>query len=95
MVEAYTELGLTELAADANEVLSLNYPDYQRRTFKEARSTLLHTATFGLMGEAEEPAVPARPTRSLGETKAEATAEKEAQEAERSWFHKATFGIFE
>jgi len=98
MGEAYTELGLTELAENAYKVLELNYPDYEIRTFKEPRSSLLNTATFGLLGEAEAPAVPARPTQAAkpaapDEAKAKDT-EAETQE-ERSWFDRITFGIFD
>lgn len=95
MGEAYTELRLTDLAQDAYRVLELNFPDYEVKTFKEPRSTLLHTASFGLFGEAEEPAVPARPTQSLGQSKAKERKQDEEQEDTRSWFDRATFGIFE
>lgn len=75
-------------------MLELNFPDYEIKTFKEPRSTLLNTATFGLFGEAEEPAVPARPTKTLGQSRAEER-EAQAEEEERSWFDRLTFGIFE
>ncbi|GGC03833.1 outer membrane protein assembly factor BamD [Marinobacterium zhoushanense] len=94
MGEAYTELGMTELANNAYKVLELNFPDYEVRSFKEPRSTLLNTATFGLLGEAETPAVPARPTGSSGASKAKAAETDEAKE-ERSWFDRITFGIFD
>ncbi|KEA64545.1 putative component of the lipoprotein assembly complex (forms a complex with YaeT, YfgL, and NlpB) [Marinobacterium lacunae] len=94
MGEAYTELGMTELAENAYKVLELNFPDYQIGTFKEPRSTLLNTATFGLFGEAEAPAVPARPTSTPGARKAQEEKEQ-AEETERSWFDRITFGIFD
>ncbi|SEG87711.1 outer membrane protein assembly factor BamD [Marinobacterium lutimaris] len=94
MHEAYTQVGLTDLADDAMEVLTLNFPDYEVRSFREGSSSLLNIATFGLLGDAEEVAVPARPTQSLGETRAEEREKEDAKE-ERSWFDKVTFGVFE
>ncbi|TCK02377.1 outer membrane protein assembly factor BamD [Marinobacterium mangrovicola] len=94
MHEAYTQVGLTDLADDAMEVLTLNFPDYEVRSFRQGSSSLLNIATFGLLGDAEEVAVPARPTQSLGETRAEEREKEDAKE-ERSWFDKVTFGVFE
>lgn len=94
MHEAYTQVGLTDLADDAMNVLTLNFPDYEIHSFREGSSSLLNIATFGLLGESEEVAVPARPTQSLGETRAEEREKEDAKE-ERSWFDKATFGVFE
>ncbi len=94
MHEAYNQVGLTDLANDAMEVLTLNFPDYEIHSFREGSSSLLNIATFGLLGESEDVAVPARPTQSLGETRAEERVKEDAKE-ERSWFDKATFGIFE
>lgn len=94
MGEAYTELRLTDLAEDAYQVLELNFPDYEIKTFKEPRSSLLNTASFGLFGEAEEPAEPARPTKTLGQSRAQER-EEETEKEQRSWFDRVTFGIFE
>lgn len=100
MAEAYNEVGLTELADNALKVLQLNFPEYEIRSFKEAQSTLLHTASFGLLGEAPAPAVPARPTSSpapgqKSSPKAEENGQAEEGEKERSWFDRITFGIFD
>jgi len=94
MGEAYTELGLSELAKNAYDVLALNYPDYQIHSFKEARSTLLNTASFGLFGESDEPVVPARPQRTPAAAPAAAEDQGDAA-SERSWFDRITFGIFD
>ncbi|WP_432697513.1 outer membrane protein assembly factor BamD [Marinobacterium sp. YM272] len=94
MYEAYTQLAMTDLADDALQVLTLNFPDYEIHSFREGSYSLLYTASFGLFGEGEEVVAPVRPTQSLGETRAEER-EKEDSKEERSWFDRATFGIFE
>lgn len=94
MHEAYSQLGMTELADNAIEVLTLNFPDYEIRSFREGSYSLLYTATFGLLGEGEDAAAPARPTQSIGESRAEKREKEDAKE-ERSWFDRVTFGVFE
>lgn len=90
MAEAYTRLGLTDLADSSLEVLRLNFPDYEIRPFSTADRGLLYTATFGLLGS--EPAVPARPTARTGQpTSAVAS---EPQQGKRSWLNRLTFGAF-
>ncbi|MBR9827414.1 MAG: outer membrane protein assembly factor BamD [Oceanospirillales bacterium] len=96
MAEAYTELGMHDLAKNSMDVLSLNYPEYQVRPFKKARATLTQTATFGLLGGAE-PAEPARPIPAADRMRADAQkrADDNAQQQERSLFDRMTFGVFE
>lgn len=96
MAEAYTELGMHDLAQNSLEVLRLNYPDYQIRPFKQASATLLQAATFGLLG-GEEPAEPARPIPPADRLRAEAQqrADDEADGRERSLFSRLTFGVFD
>ncbi|WP_417534745.1 outer membrane protein assembly factor BamD [Marinobacterium stanieri] len=96
MAEAYTELGMDDLAKNSLDVLQLNFPDYKIRPFKQRSATLLQTATFGLLG-GDEPAEPARPIPLADRQRADA-AEAEAEEAkqeERSWFSRMTFGVFD
>lgn len=96
MAEAYTELGMHDLANNALEVLRLNYPDYQIRPFKQETATLLQAASFGLLG-GEEPAEPARPIPAADRLRAEADerAAKEKESGKRSLFSRMTFGIFD
>ena len=61
MAEAYTELGLTDQAGKAAEVLATNFPDFRYTSSKERDKSLLETATFGLFGD-DEDEVPAPPT---------------------------------
>ncbi|RAU17414.1 outer membrane protein assembly factor BamD [Nitrincola tibetensis] len=97
MAEAYTKVGLDDLAQSAIDVLSLNYPDYIIRPFAPQNFDLLYTATFGLMGSIE-PAVPARPVnpdraramRVDGSTQPEGG----SQTGGRSWLNRITFGTF-
>jgi len=98
MAEAYTELGLTELAMDVNTVLTSNFPNYVVRSFKVPRNDLIYTASFGLLGEGTELAEPIQPTSSMAQpVRADqaVTAPSETDEqTSESWFDKATFGIF-
>ncbi|MBV0933887.1 outer membrane protein assembly factor BamD [Marinobacterium weihaiense] len=96
MAEAYTELGMHDLANNAREVLTLNYPDYRVRPFKKERATLTQAATFGLLG-GEEPAEPARPIPLADRQRAEARerAAADEQQEERSLFSRMTFGVFD
>jgi outer membrane protein assembly factor BamD len=89
MYQAYTELGMTELAKNAQDVLLLNYPDYNLQTYSKENKSLLETASFGLFGSSDEVAPPARPNGPTSKAKPAAEAE------EKSLFHKATFGIFD
>ncbi len=96
--EAYTELGLDDLAADARSVLELNYPKYEVRTFQENRNDLVYTATFGLIGEGSDEPV-ARPLAPTEFPEPVAPAEGETleaipQEEERGFFDRITFGVF-
>ncbi|MBA4501113.1 outer membrane protein assembly factor BamD [Marinobacterium marinum] len=97
MAEAYTELGMHDLAQNSLEVLRLNYPDYQIRPFKKARATLMQTATFGLVG-GEEPAEPARPVPPAERLRSEMHEQQDAKaatEEDRSLFSRMTFGVFD
>jgi len=96
MAEAYTELGMQDLANNALEVLRLNYPDYEIRPFKQESATLLQAASFGLLG-GEEPAEPARPIPAADRLRAEAEARaaNEEDSGKRSLFSRMTFGIFD
>ena len=99
MAEAYTELGLEDLAADARSVLTLNYPDYEVRTFQENRNDLIYTATFGLIGEGsdEQVARPLAPTEMpepVAQQSAEGSLEPIPEEQERGFFDRITFGVF-
>jgi len=95
MAEAYTELGMHDLANKAQEVLQLNYPDYQVRPFKQDTATLLQAASFGLLG-GEEPAEPARPIPAADRLRAQAEARAAKDKgSERSLFSRMTFGIFD
>ncbi|WP_409523595.1 outer membrane protein assembly factor BamD [Nitrincola sp. MINF-07-Sa-05] len=91
MAEAYTRLGMTDLAESSLEVLRLNFPDYEIRSFSTANRGLLYTATFGLLGDSE-PAVPARPTTHTGQSSSAVTSEPE--QGKRSWLNRLSFGAF-
>ncbi len=95
MAEAYTELGMHDLAKDALDVLQLNFPDYEIRPFKQRGATLLQTASFGLLG-GDEQAEPARPIPPEQRLRADVE-EYKAEEAkkERSLFSRMTFGVFD
>lgn len=103
MSEAYTELGLTDLAADSKSILMLNYPDYEIRSFKQTRNDLLYTATFGLAGEGMDPDETARPLAPISkpDPSAEPTPNELMDDAQtrpdekRSFFDRITFGVFE
>lgn len=94
MAEAYTKLGLHDLAENALEVLRLNFPDYILRPFAPQNFDLLYTATFGLLGQIE-PAVPARPVNpdrarvERAQTQNGASSESSGR---RSLLHRITFG---
>ncbi|NVK39742.1 MAG: outer membrane protein assembly factor BamD [Oceanospirillaceae bacterium] len=60
MADAYTELGMTELAANAQEVLKTNFPNFEYRASRKRETTLLETATFGLFGDEDEAPAPER-----------------------------------
>lgn len=92
MAEAYTELGMDELAKNSLDVLALNFPDYKIRPFKQRSATLLQTATFGLLG-GEPPAEPARPIPLADRQRADAA--EEGKQEKRSWFSRMTFGVFD
>ncbi len=96
MAEAYSELGMHDLAKNSLEVLRLNYPEYEIRPFKQRSATLMQTATFGLVG-GDEPAQPARPIPPTERLRAEAQqrADSEADKDERSLFSRMTFGVFD
>ncbi|MBP0049281.1 outer membrane protein assembly factor BamD [Marinobacterium sp. AK62] len=97
MAEAYTELGMHDLANNSREVLQLNYPEYEVRPFKQRSATLLQTATFGLLG-GEPPAEPARPVPLADRQRADAqsrASDEKAEQEERSWFSRMTFGVFD
>ncbi|BBB27720.1 outer membrane protein assembly factor BamD [Amphritea japonica] len=83
MVLAYTELGMTDLAADSQAVLDANFPGYQSNISLAKKESLLSTATFGLLGSSET-------TRPVVKS---AQAKQPAQD--RSWFSRLTFGIFD
>lgn len=79
---AYTQLGLTDLAADAQSVLDANFPGYQANIEQAKQESLLNTATFGLLGSSNEPEQVILPSEA-------------EQEETRSWFSRLTFGIFD
>lgn len=83
MVLAYTELGMTDLAADSQAVLDANFPEYQSNISLAKKESLLSTATFGLLGSNES----IRPVVKSTQTKQPAQ--------DRSWFSRLTFGIFD
>lgn len=98
MYQAYTELGMTELANNAKTVLLTNYPDYDLKAYHQINKSLLETATFGLFGANQEPLPPSLATDKPVTDKPapsdeSATAEPAAEP--RSLFNKITFGIFE
>ncbi len=102
MAEAYTELGLDKLAADAKSVLTLNYPNYQIRSFKQPRNDLIYTATFGLAGEGmdsgqiAQPLPPTSAPKAVAEPVApDAKLDPIPVEKKRSFWDRVTFGIFE
>ena len=87
MAEAYTKLGMYDLAENALEILHLNFPDYVIRPFAPRQFNLLHIATFGLLGEGES-ATPARPVNS------HATQSNRNESArDRSLLNRLSFGI--
>ncbi|WP_293268442.1 outer membrane protein assembly factor BamD [Neptunomonas sp.] len=88
MYQAYTELGMSDLANSARDVLLTNYPDYDLRTYRQENKTLLETATFGLLGSSEEPIPPSRPSTKVTESQIKI-------EKKKSWFDRITFGAFE
>lgn len=88
MVEAYTKLQMPKLAASAREVLTTNYPDYQYRPIGEENKTLFDTATFNLFSDGSDHEPPV-----IGQKKA--PKKTETKEKERSFFSRATFGIFD
>jgi len=98
MTEAYTELGMSDLAADSQAVLNLNYPDYDMRSFKMQRNDLVYNASFGLLGEGSDEPV-ARPLSPIEMPEPSAIPAGESlepvpQEEERSFFDRFTFGVF-
>jgi outer membrane protein assembly factor BamD len=84
MYQAYTELGMDQLAGNSKEVLTANYPNYRVRTYQEENHTFLETVTFGLVGGGDK----------VTELEDEPYIQDEPVN-ERPWYHKATFGIFE
>lgn len=91
MIEAYDNLQMPELAASSREVLHTNYPSYEYRPIGQEKKTLLDAATFGLMGDGdgEEP-------RPVGQSQPdEASLNARPAGEERSFFSKATFGLFD
>ena len=93
MVLAYTELGMTDLAADSQAVLDANFPGYVSNIERAKQESLLSSATFGLLGDSGEPAEQPRVrTRTSAEAATEAAAEPEQK---RSWFSRLTFGVFD
>ncbi|KAA0876342.1 outer membrane protein assembly factor BamD [Nitrincola tapanii] len=89
MAEAYSKIGMHDLAENALDVLRLNFPDYVIRPFSPQRFDLLYTATFGLLGNIE-PAVPARPVSPNRTTLDQPPAEEAAPR--RSLLNRMTFG---
>ena len=61
MVFAYSQLGLTPLAADAQAVLDTNFPGYLANIELSKKESLLKSATFGLLGSDDEPPQIKRP----------------------------------
>ena len=84
MVLAYTELGMTDLAADSQAVLDANFPEYQSNISLAKKESLLSTATFGLLGSNETTRPVVNPAQA-----------KQPESAERSWFSRLTFGVFD
>ncbi|MDO6563624.1 outer membrane protein assembly factor BamD [Amphritea sp. 1_MG-2023] len=83
MVLAYNELGMTDLAADAQAVLDTNFPGYQSNIQLARKESLLSSATFGLFGSATI----SRPV--------EQPQSQPAEPQQRSWFSRLTFGLFD
>jgi len=83
MALSYEQMGLVDLAADAQAVLDTNFPNYQATIELAKKESLLSTATFGLLGSSEDTQVEVR-----------RPSEEEQQET-RSWFSRLTFGVFD
>jgi len=92
MIEAYDQLRMPQLAASARDVLKANYPDYDYQPIGLEKKTLLDAATFGLFGDDNTPEPPPVGTRK---SKAAEDSRAEPAEEERSFFSKATFGLFD
>ncbi|WP_286240297.1 outer membrane protein assembly factor BamD [Neptuniibacter halophilus] len=84
MIEAYTLLGMQDLAADTRSVLQQNYPDYVYTPVYRGEKTLFDAATFDMFSDNKEPPV-LTPVRMS----------QHEPEPERSVFSKVTFGVFD
>ena len=94
MYQAYTQLGLDDLAADSKLVLSTNFPDYSLKDYQANVDSLLSTVTFGLFGSTStEP--PLWTPATAPSPPVEFEVEGSATEAERSWLDKLSFGLFD
>lgn len=58
MVQAYNELGLTDAAGNAQEVLNANFPSFDPNPKEDDRRSWLDIMTFGWMGQDEVPSAP-------------------------------------
>ena len=95
MYEAYTKLGMTDLAANANKVLKLNFPDYKYQKVEEKNPSLLSTVTFGLMGDDDVPEAPNTHLYAPSASGKPSTDKPEDAKEERSLLDRITFGVFD
>jgi len=94
MYQAYTQLGLDDLAADSKLVLNKNFPNYTVSNYETKVDSLLSTATFGLFGSTSNQP-PLWSPAAAAEQAPEKVIEDKDSSQKRSWFDTVTFGLFD
>jgi len=94
MYQAYTQLGLDDLAADSKLVLNKNFPNYSVSNYETKVDSLLSTATFGLFGSTSKQPPLWSPATAVEQAPEEIIEDKDPSQ-KRSWFDTMTFGLFD
>jgi outer membrane protein assembly factor BamD len=94
MYQAYTQLGLDDLAADSKLVLNKNFPDYTVSNYETKVDSFLSTATFGLFGSTSKQPPLWSPATAAEQAPKEIIEDKDPSQ-KRSWFDTMTFGLFD
>ena len=95
MYQAYTQLKIDDLAADAKLVLTTNFPNYTVTNYQESVESLLSSATFGLFGTTStKPPKWTPELQQKSEAKAKTVDKVEGAE-KSSWLNTLSFGLFD
>lgn len=94
MFQAYSQLKINDLANDAKQVLSQNFPNYSINRYEKSVDSLLSTATFGLLGStAKKP--PKWNTTAAPPVQQKPSDTDAKEKSTSSWLNKLSLGLFD